>query len=339
MSNDLTITQLAGATGVSSATLRAWEERHDFPRPRRLDGGHRRYDPADVDAIRAVVAERASGATLRGAIDRVQARPSLLGDSVYRRAPARRPTGRAGGLEAVDGRAQPRARGRAVAPRRARRARRRVPGAAVLRPGRAALAHPRAGRAADGRVRGLRAPAGRRLGAPGPRAHRRRRAARARVGRRPPRGTHLGRARRSTAPARRPAGCPRASRWSGASTRASPTASSHMPHAWRSQRLPGSRRRSFQRSTRRRRGASTRPSRPRSPVARSPISIGGSRHARSGHRLVGAHRLRARPGASRGGPRRPAARPARARVRPTRRPGIPPRARSTRMRSRTSPRS
>jgi DNA-binding transcriptional MerR regulator len=83
MSNGLTITQLAGATGVSSATLRAWEERHDFPRPRRLDGGHRRYDPADVDAIRAVVAERASGATLRGAIDRVQARPSLLGDSVF----------------------------------------------------------------------------------------------------------------------------------------------------------------------------------------------------------------------------------------------------------------
>ena len=83
VSKDLTITQLAGATGVSSATLRAWEERHDFPRPRRLDGGHRRYDPADVDAIRAVVAERASGATLRGAIERVQARPSLLGDSMY----------------------------------------------------------------------------------------------------------------------------------------------------------------------------------------------------------------------------------------------------------------
>ena len=31
VSNDLTIAQLAGATGVSSATLRAWEERHDFP--------------------------------------------------------------------------------------------------------------------------------------------------------------------------------------------------------------------------------------------------------------------------------------------------------------------
>jgi DICT domain-containing protein/predicted DNA-binding transcriptional regulator AlpA len=83
MSNVLTITQLADATGVTSATLRAWEERHDFPRPRRLEGGHRRYDAADVEAVRAVVAERASGATLRGAIERVRARPSLLGESVF----------------------------------------------------------------------------------------------------------------------------------------------------------------------------------------------------------------------------------------------------------------
>jgi DICT domain-containing protein len=83
MSNTLTIAQLAGATGVNSATLRAWEERHDFPRPRRLEGGHRRYDTADVEAVRAVVAERASGATLRGAIERVRSRPPLLGDSVF----------------------------------------------------------------------------------------------------------------------------------------------------------------------------------------------------------------------------------------------------------------
>jgi DNA-binding transcriptional MerR regulator len=83
MSNDLTIAQLASETGVSSATLRAWEERHDFPRPRRLESGHRRYDPSDVEAIRAVAAERASGATLRGAIERVRARPSRLGDSVF----------------------------------------------------------------------------------------------------------------------------------------------------------------------------------------------------------------------------------------------------------------
>ena len=56
MSNDLTIAQLARETGVSSATLRAWEERHDFPRPRRLPSGHRRYDESDVELILRVVA-------------------------------------------------------------------------------------------------------------------------------------------------------------------------------------------------------------------------------------------------------------------------------------------
>ena len=89
MSNNLTIAELAGATGVSSAALRAWEERHDFPRPRRLEGGHRRYDPADVDAIRAVVAERASGATLRGAIERVLDPAVAARRLRVRRAPAR----------------------------------------------------------------------------------------------------------------------------------------------------------------------------------------------------------------------------------------------------------
>ena len=97
---------------------------------------------------------------------------------------------------------------------------------------------------------------------------------------------------------------PRASRWSGALTRESPTASSRMPRAWRSLPRPASRPGSSQRSTRRRREASTRPSRPRSPAGRSPISIGGSRHARSGRRLVGADRPRPRHGPWRGGPRR-----------------------------------
>ena len=250
MSNSLTITQLAGATGVSSATLRAWEERHDFPRPRRLDGGHRRYDPADVDAIRAVVAERAYGATLRGAIERVQARPSLLGDSVF--AALRRD-----GRLVVQEVSKPSmvALSHALEDELSLRA---EPGVLVgafqerrfFAAGGAALAHPRAGSAADGRVRGLRAPAGRRLGAPGPSAHRRRRAARARVGRRPPRGTHLGRARRSTAPARRPAGCPALRGGLEPRSRASPTASSRMPFAWPSLRLRGLRPRSSQRSTR-----------------------------------------------------------------------------------------
>ena len=67
----LTIAEVARETGVGAATLRAWEERHGFPAPLRLAGGQRRYGEEDVASIRRVVAERAAGATLAGAIARV----------------------------------------------------------------------------------------------------------------------------------------------------------------------------------------------------------------------------------------------------------------------------
>lgn len=73
MSKHLTIAELAEATGTSPATLRAWESRHGFPRPRRLPGGHRRYTPEDASAIQAVLAEREAGATLGAAIARARA--------------------------------------------------------------------------------------------------------------------------------------------------------------------------------------------------------------------------------------------------------------------------
>ena len=43
----LTISDLAQRTGVSAATLRAWETRHGFPTPTRRESGHRRYDERD----------------------------------------------------------------------------------------------------------------------------------------------------------------------------------------------------------------------------------------------------------------------------------------------------
>jgi DICT domain-containing protein/predicted DNA-binding transcriptional regulator AlpA len=46
----LTIGDLAKRTGLSPAILRMWEQRHGFPRPQRLESGHRRYLEADVDA-------------------------------------------------------------------------------------------------------------------------------------------------------------------------------------------------------------------------------------------------------------------------------------------------
>lgn len=83
MSKHLTIAEVARETGLNPATLRAWENRHGFPRPRRLPGGHRRYRQDDVEAVRRVVAERAAGATLRGAIARAVAVEEETGGSFF----------------------------------------------------------------------------------------------------------------------------------------------------------------------------------------------------------------------------------------------------------------
>jgi DNA-binding transcriptional MerR regulator len=64
----LTISAMAARTGLSAATLRAWEDRYGFPRPRRLEGRHRRYDESDVDRIGRVLAERDAGRSLPSAI-------------------------------------------------------------------------------------------------------------------------------------------------------------------------------------------------------------------------------------------------------------------------------
>ena len=69
----LTIGDLASQTGVATATLRMWEQRHGFPEPQRLTSGHRRYDQRDVDAVREVVRRRDGGARLDAAIEQVVA--------------------------------------------------------------------------------------------------------------------------------------------------------------------------------------------------------------------------------------------------------------------------
>lgn len=73
MSKPLTIKDVANETGLTAALLRAWEVRHGFPTPKRDPSGRRRYEPADVRAVRRVIAERAAGATLPAAIARVRA--------------------------------------------------------------------------------------------------------------------------------------------------------------------------------------------------------------------------------------------------------------------------
>jgi len=70
----LSIGELARQTGVPAATLRSWEERYGFPRPRRLEGGHRRYHRGDTAAIGEVLRLRGSGLSLQAAIGQAAAR-------------------------------------------------------------------------------------------------------------------------------------------------------------------------------------------------------------------------------------------------------------------------
>jgi hypothetical protein len=47
----------AAMLGVSPNTLRSWERRFGFPEPRRTAGGHRQYDLAEIEALRAAFEE------------------------------------------------------------------------------------------------------------------------------------------------------------------------------------------------------------------------------------------------------------------------------------------
>jgi DICT domain-containing protein len=48
-----------------------WESRHGFPRPARLDSGHRRYTDGDVELVKRVIRRRDAGARLDVAIAEV----------------------------------------------------------------------------------------------------------------------------------------------------------------------------------------------------------------------------------------------------------------------------
>src|SRR5918996_1459382 len=43
--------------GVSPNTLRSWERRFGYPKPRRTQGGHRQYDLAELESLRRALLE------------------------------------------------------------------------------------------------------------------------------------------------------------------------------------------------------------------------------------------------------------------------------------------
>ncbi|MGD0699716.1 MAG: DICT sensory domain-containing protein [Trebonia sp.] len=81
--NGLAIGELAERTAVPAATLRSWEGRYGFPRPQRLEGGHRRYDPGDVALVQEVLRQRAAGMSLEAAIGRATSRSVEAEPSVF----------------------------------------------------------------------------------------------------------------------------------------------------------------------------------------------------------------------------------------------------------------
>jgi DICT domain-containing protein len=88
---DLTTAQLAERTGLTPGTLRMWENRHGFPDPARLPGGHRRYTVEDAEQVREVLRLRDQGLSLSAAIERVRTRHRAPAASVFAGLRLRRP--------------------------------------------------------------------------------------------------------------------------------------------------------------------------------------------------------------------------------------------------------
>jgi MerR family transcriptional regulator, light-induced transcriptional regulator len=82
-SANLSIGELAARTGLAPGTVRMWEARHDFPRPSRLPGGHRRYSERDAGMIREVLRHRAAGLSLQAAIERALGAEAATARSMF----------------------------------------------------------------------------------------------------------------------------------------------------------------------------------------------------------------------------------------------------------------
>jgi MerR family transcriptional regulator, light-induced transcriptional regulator len=89
--SELTTAQLAERTGISAGTLRMWENRHGFPAPSRLPGGHRRYSAGDAEQVREVLRLRDEGMSLPAAIELAQRRHRPPVVSVFAGLRRRRP--------------------------------------------------------------------------------------------------------------------------------------------------------------------------------------------------------------------------------------------------------
>jgi DNA-binding transcriptional MerR regulator/methylmalonyl-CoA mutase cobalamin-binding subunit len=71
----LGIGSVARQSGLTPDTLRKWESRHGFPRPKRSDGGTRRYSPAILDQLIEIQRLISQGQRPAAAITQITAQP------------------------------------------------------------------------------------------------------------------------------------------------------------------------------------------------------------------------------------------------------------------------
>lgn len=68
----LTIAAVSQMLGIPVPTIRSWEQRYGFPRPKRTEGKHRRYEERDVEQLRAMRDEITHGHPAREAVEIVR---------------------------------------------------------------------------------------------------------------------------------------------------------------------------------------------------------------------------------------------------------------------------
>ena len=56
-------------TGLKPDTIRAWERRYGFPKPKRTEGGHRQYTQRDIDTLKWLIDRQEEGLSISHAID------------------------------------------------------------------------------------------------------------------------------------------------------------------------------------------------------------------------------------------------------------------------------
>jgi DNA-binding transcriptional MerR regulator len=79
----MSIGELAARSGLPAATLRSWEARYGFPRPRRMTTGHRRYGEHDLALLEEVQRQRAAGLSLPAAITQATSGRPAADPSVF----------------------------------------------------------------------------------------------------------------------------------------------------------------------------------------------------------------------------------------------------------------